>query len=73
MLGSVDAQHELEWRGRGAGLRSRLRDEPRHELSSYKSAAGGHGHFDEVSSGHVGAGDTLTSGAGWHFHAALPS
>ena len=38
MLGSVDAQHEVERGRRGAGgLCGGRRDGPRHELSSYKS------------------------------------
>ena len=46
MLGSVDAQHEVEGSWRGASrLRSRFRREPRHELSSYESAAGDRGDF----------------------------
>ena len=58
MLGSVDAQHDIERSGRGASaLRRRRRYGPRHELSSYKSAAGHRGHLQQLSSCHIGAGD----------------
>ena len=46
MLGSVDAQHDVERSGRRVGaLRRRRRYGSRHELSSYKSAAGHRGQL----------------------------
>ena len=74
MFGSVDAQHEVERSGRRAGrLRSRLRYDPRHELSSHESAAGDHGHLHKLSSGHIGAGKHRAVRVCRLVHMALPS
>ena len=52
MLGSVDAQHDVERSGRCAvALRRGRRNGSRHELSSYKSAAGHCSDFQQLSSG----------------------
>src|SRR4051794_30407875 len=63
MLGSVDAQHEVEgsWRGTSC-LSSRFRREPRHELPSYNSSASDCSDLQQLSSGHIRAG---------HRHASL--
>ena len=56
MLGSVDAQHDIERSGRRGALRGCGRYGSRHALSSYQSAPGHGSDRQQLSSCHIGAG-----------------